>query len=155
MWIDGPRAHLLANPGIILVLGTGIDHQQVVVVAEAVHENVVDECALGREQSGVVRLPILEARRIVHGDVLDSRERARPAKLDLAHVAHVEQAHAGAHGKVLGNQAAAWTRVLDRHIPSAKVHHFGFERAMRGVECGLPELWGNERGWSWLVLLGG
>ncbi len=61
----------------------------------------------GREQRGVVRLPVLEARGVVHGDVLHGGQRAGPAELDFAHVAHVEQAHAGAHGHVLGDQAAA------------------------------------------------
>ncbi len=46
MWMPGQRAHLLANPGEVLVLGAGVDHEQIVVFAEAVDENVVDECAL-------------------------------------------------------------------------------------------------------------
>ena len=93
----------------------------------------------GREQRGVVRLPVLEARGVVHGDVLDGGQRAGAAKLDLAHVAHVEQAHAGAHGQVLGDEAAAGTGILDRHIPAAEVDHLGLERAMGGVEGGLFE----------------
>ena len=59
----GPAAHLLANPGEVLVLGAGVDHQQVVVRAEAVHEDVVDERALRREQRGVVRLAVGELAR--------------------------------------------------------------------------------------------
>ncbi len=42
----GPAADLLADPGIVLVLGAGVDDEQVVVVAEAVDEDVVDERAL-------------------------------------------------------------------------------------------------------------
>ena len=85
-------ADLLADPGVILVLGAGVDDQEVVVFAEPVHEDVVDERALRREQRGVVRLAVLEARGIVHGDVLHGGQRAGAAKLDFAHVAHVEEA---------------------------------------------------------------
>ncbi len=97
----------------------------------------------GREQRGVVRLAVGELRGVVHGDVLHGGERAGAAKLDLAHVAHVKEAHAGAHGHVLGDQsnaeAAAGGGIFDRHVPSAEVDHLGLEGAMRGVECGLLE----------------
>ena len=46
MWIPGHAAHLLANPRVILVLGSGVHHQQIVVLAESVHEDVVNERAL-------------------------------------------------------------------------------------------------------------
>ena len=133
--MDGrKRAHLLANPGVVLVLGAGVDHQQVVVVAEPVDQDVVDKCALGRQQRGVVRLAVLEPRRVVHGDMLHCGQGTGAAKLNLAHVAHVKQAHAVAHSKVLGDETAAGAGILDRHIPPAKVHHLGLEGAVRGVE---------------------
>ena len=145
----GPRAHLLANPGEVLLRGARVDDQQIVVFAQAVHEDVVDEGALRREQRGVVRLPIHEARRVVHGDVLDSSKRAGTAKLDLAHVAHVEETDGGAHRHVLPNQsnaeAAGGSGVFDGHIPSAEVDHLCLERAMRGVQRGLFERGGGGR----------
>ena len=70
---------------------------------------------------------------------------AGPAKLDFAHVAHVEQSHAGAHRHVLGDQAAARARVLDRHVPAAEVDHLGLEGAVRGVEGGLLQSGSNGR----------
>ncbi len=97
----------------------------------------------GREQRGVVRLAVFEPRGVVHGDVLHGGQRAGAAKLDLAHVADVEEAHAGAHGHVLGNQAAAGAWILDRHVPAAEVHHFGLEGAVRGVESGFLERSGD------------
>jgi hypothetical protein len=54
-------------------------------------------------------------------------------------VADVEKADGGADGEVFGDEAAAWARILDGHVPSAEVDHFGFERAMCGVECGFFE----------------
>ncbi len=153
MWMPGQRADLLANPGVVLVLGAGVDDEQVVVVAEPVDEDVVDERALRREQRGVVRLAVLEARGIVHGDVLHGGQRAGAAKLDLAHVAHVEEADAGAHGQVLGDEAAAGAGILDRHVPAAEVDHLGLEGAMGGVESGLFER-GRRRArrrWTWRI----
>ncbi len=97
----------------------------------------------GREQRGVVRLAVLEARRIVHGDVLHGGQRAGAAELDLAHVADVEEADAGAHRHVLGDQAAAGTGIFDGHVPAAEVDHLGLECAVRGVEGGLLERGGD------------
>ena len=89
---------------IVLVLGAGVDDEEIVVGAEAMNEDVVDERALGREQRGVVRLAILEARGVVHGDVLHGGQRAGAAELNFAHVADVKEADAGAHGQVLGDR---------------------------------------------------
>ncbi len=41
----GPAADLLLDPGEVLVGGAGVDDEEIVVGAEAVDENVVDECA--------------------------------------------------------------------------------------------------------------
>ena len=139
----GKAANLAVDPGEVFILGAGVDDQQIVVGAEAVDEDVVDEGARGCEQRGVVRLAIFELRGVVHGDVLDGGERAGAAELDFAHVADVEEADAGAHGHVLGNKAAAGAWVFDRHVPAAEVDHFGFEGAMRGVECGFFERLGG------------
>ena len=45
----------------------------------------------------------------------------RPANLDLAHVADIEQSDRRPHGVVLVDNA----RVLDRHVPAAEIDHFG------------------------------
>ena len=47
----------------------------------------------------------------------------------------VEDADAGAHGHVLGDEAG----VFDRHVPAAEVDHLGAEAAVGGVQCGLAE----------------
>ncbi len=101
------------------------------------HKDVVDKRTLRREQSGVVRLAILEARRVVHGDVLHRGQRTRAAKLDFAHVAHVKEPHAGAHCHVLGDQAPARAGIFDRHVPAAEIHHLGLQGAVCGVQGSL------------------
>ena len=86
-------------------------------MAELVDDDVVDEGALRVEQRRILRLAFGQLRGIVHGDELDGIECLGPAQLDFAHVADVEDADAGAHGHVLGNQAA---RVFHRHVPAAE-----------------------------------
>jgi hypothetical protein len=71
-----------------------------------VDENVVYKGAFRGEQRGVLDLAVLEASGVIHGHVLDGGQRAEAAKANLAHVAHVEETHAGAHGHVLGDQPA-------------------------------------------------
>ena len=46
---------------------------------------------------------------------------------------------------MLGHQPAG---VLDRHIPAAKIHHFGLQRAVGGVEGGLLRRGGIGRSWE-------
>ena len=64
---------------------------------------------------------------------------ARAAELDVAHVADVKDADAGAHGHVLGGEAG----VFDRHVPAAEVDHLGAELAMNRVECCFAKSWNN------------
>ena len=54
------------------------------------NQNIVYVGALGRKQRGVLCLPILKLRSVVHGDVLDGGQSAGAAKLDLSHMADVE-----------------------------------------------------------------
>ncbi len=49
----------------------------------------------------------------------------------------IEDADAGAHGHVLGDEAG----VLDGHVPAAEVDHLRAQAAVGGVECGLAECW--------------
>jgi hypothetical protein len=49
---------------------------------------------------------------------------------DLAHMADIEQAGGGSNGRVLFEDS----RVLEGHVPAAKVHHFGAHSDVRGVQ---------------------
>ena len=140
-----PRVHLLHNPRKILVLVPRVHHQKIIVLAVTVNQNVVHIAAIRRQQRGILRLPILQPRGIVHRQVLHGGQRSGSAKPNLAHVAHVEQPHAGAHRHMLRNQPAANPGVLHRHIPPAKIHHLRFQCAMRGVQCGFLQRRGERR----------
>ena len=131
----GEGSDLGANPLVVLLAGAGVDDQQIVVVAEFVDQDVVDECSLGIEHGRVLRLADGQLRGIVHGEGLDGGQRARAAELDIAHVADVEQPYAGADRHVLGGDAG----VFDRHIPAAEIDHLGAELPVDTIECGLAQ----------------
>ena len=95
------------------------------------HDHVVDKRAVRIQHRRVLRLSHRQLRRIVHAKLLHRGQRARPAKLDIAHVRHVEQPNRRPHRHVLGDQAG----VLHRHVPSAKVDHLGLCGAVGGVQC--------------------
>ena len=119
----GKGTHLGANPLVVLLAGAGVDDQQVVVVAEFVHQDVVDKGSLGIEHGRVLGLAHGQPGGVVHGEGLDRRQRARTAELDIAHVADVKESYAGADRHVLRGNAG----VLDRHVPAAEIDHFGPE----------------------------
>ena len=113
------RRDVLGNPGVVLLNVPGVDDEQEVRGGEAIHEQVVDERALRREQARILRLPDLQLRRVVARDALHGGQRVLAGDLDLAHVADVEQAGACAHRHVLLGDAG----VLERHLPAAEGHH--------------------------------
>src|SRR6185503_11627783 len=82
---------------------------------------------------GVLNLADLQLRGFVAGDPLHGGEGIVSRDFDLAHVADVEEARAGPHGKVLVGDAG----VLHRHVPAAVRHHPGAKRDVACVERGL------------------
>jgi hypothetical protein len=126
---------VLGDPGVVLVDVRGVDHEQVVLLGKAVDQHVVDEGALGCGECRVLRLPVLQLRRVVRGDVLYGRQRIRTGQLDLPHVGHVEHTSGAAYGEVFSGDAG----VLDGHVPAAVTHHAGPERHVSGMQRGLLE----------------
>ena len=87
-------AGVVAHPVEIFFARAGIDDEQVVVFAQAVDDDVVDERSLGIEQRRILRLADGEPGGVVHRDVLHGGERVRPGHADVAHVADVKDADA-------------------------------------------------------------
>ena len=112
------RDAVLNPPEARLDVG-GVDHQQEVVVGQPVHQEGVEERALGRRESRVLRLPDVEAARVVGRHALHGGEGVRPRDLDLAHVADVEQPGGPAHREVLVGDTA----VPEGHLPARERHH--------------------------------
>ena len=71
------------------------------VGAEPVGEEVVQHAAVLVAEHGVLRAALGDPRHVVGEQALEQRERAGAGRLDLAHVADVEDAGAVAHGRVL------------------------------------------------------
>src|SRR4030095_15238186 len=82
----------------------------------------------------VLPVTVAETADVVHGQLLAQRRRSLPAQLDLAHVAHVEQAAVRPHGAMLVERP----RVGDRHVPAGELHDARPELAMRLEERGTP-----------------
>src|ERR1043165_1734739 len=93
------RIHALravGEPLEVLVLIRGVDDDEVVVRADAIDEDVVDEAGGGVEKAVVLRAAVLELRDVVAGGALEQRERVGALDRELAHVRDVEKAGAGA-----------------------------------------------------------
>ena len=117
----------------IFFLVGGVDAKEEVIVSHLVHQDVVDEAAVLIEQPGILRLPDVEPRCRVGGDVINQANRLRPADLDFAHVADVEQAHGFAHGVVLVHEH----RNTERAYPSRRNPPFWrpWTRVRHAAEC--------------------
>ena len=85
-------------------------------------------------------------RDVVGGHVSHKRDGLRPANLELAHVADVEQTDARADRHVLGRDAR---RILDRHEIAGKGHHLGAERDVDVRQRRAPER--SARAWAGAV----
>ena len=105
-------------------------------------DHVVHESPLRIEQRRILRLPDGQLRGVVHGNVLDRRQRFRSGQADVAHVADVEDAHASPHRVVLGHDSAG-RGIFDRHVPAVEFDHFRAHLAMHGIKCSLPNSWGG------------
>jgi hypothetical protein len=125
---------VVAHPIEILLAGTCVDDQEIVELGQTMHDHIVNESAIGIEHGGILRLPDGKTDSIVHGDVLDGKERLGADQANVAHMAHVEDADAVANSVMLGNNAPAPARgILDRHLPPVEFDHFCPHLAMDGV----------------------
>ena len=86
--------------------GTFVDDVIVHRLGEAVDDDVVHKRAFGIKHGRILSLTDGQARSIIHRDVLHGCERLRPSQADVAHVADIENAHAGAYGHVFVDDSA-------------------------------------------------
>jgi hypothetical protein len=125
----GFEAVVCPNVFEIFLLIRGIDAEEEVLIVYLVDQNVIYKTAVLIEQSRVVRLPLFEPRRVIGGDVIHQLKRLWATNLNFAHMADVKQACGCAHGLVLIEDP----RILHRHVPAAKIDHFGAASAVRFV----------------------
>ena len=96
-----------------------VDDEQVGLGVDPVDQNVVDDAAPAVRQAGILYLAVVQRGRVVAADVAQQVERSRPLDPDLAHVAHVEHAGTGAHGRVLVVDPGEF----DRHVVAGEPGH--------------------------------
>ena len=114
-------------PDLGAVRGVG-DHR--VAVRPLVHEHVIQHAAGLVADQAVPHLHLLHAGDGIREDVFEQVPRVRPAEVEPGHVRDVEQAAAGADGRVLGDHA----RVLHGHVPAGERDHPCAEGDVRAVE---------------------
>jgi hypothetical protein len=110
-----------------------VDHDEEVVGLDSVDDEVVHDAALGVARHRVHGAAVVELAHLVGDQPLHRLGRAGAAKMDLAHVAHVEHADCRARGLVLVENPR---RIVDRHEPPAEVDHLGPQPAVRLAERG-------------------
>jgi len=57
----------------------------------------------------------------------------RGGNANVAHMANVKNADAGANGLMFGDQPTGG-RILNRHIPATEIHHFCAQTAVHGIQ---------------------
>ena len=111
---------------------------RIVVLAQAMNDHVVHKRPLRIKQRRIVRLTDRQLRRIVHAEVLHRSERAARrtprANPNVAHVANVENCHTEPRTALCSATKPAARRILDGHIPAAKIDHFRAQPPVHGVE---------------------
>ena len=121
---------MVGDPRVVLVDVGGVHREHVAVGGEPVHGEVVDDRAVRIAEDRVLDLADLQRRDVVGGDGLERGQRGGPVALELAHVAHVEEADGAAHRPMLVEDAG----VLDRHVPATEGHHARARGDVRGME---------------------
>src|SRR6266566_2182744 len=126
------RAALLRHDVLPVGGDVGGVHDQHEAVLEAIHQTVVHEGALLRQDAGVLGLSWFQRPNVVARDSLHEGVPVGTADLELAHVRYVEHPHVLAHGAVLGRDPR---RIADRHFVAAErdvdlVQRRAFHRAM-------------------------
>src|SRR5712692_7299695 len=111
----------------------GVDAQHVMLRRKPIDDEIIDRAAAGRAHQRVLGLAVGEARRGICQRMLEQRERPRPAQVELAHVAQVENAGGRTHRQVLFDYAG----VAERHLEAAKLRHSRAELAMQTEKGGV------------------
>ena len=112
-------AGMPGHPRPVLVDVRRVHRQHEAIARQARDRQVVDDAALRRAENRVLNLADVERAHVVRGQRLERRERALTVDLELAHVAHVEEAHRRAHRAMLLQDSA----ILHGHVPPAEFHH--------------------------------
>ena len=131
--VDVEALGLLLHPGPVLVDVGGVDNEEIVVLAHAVDQQVVDRSAVLVAHHAVENLSHRCATDVVGKDVLHIALSIFALDGDFAHVADVEDAAAGAHSLVLVGDVG----VLYGHVESGEGRHQRAQCHVFVVQTGL------------------
>ncbi len=117
---------------IFFLIG-GIHAQEVMLLGDFVHQDVIHEATVRIEQARVLRLAGFELAGVIAGDEVSEGAGFGTANFDFAHVADIEQTHGGTNGPVFLHN----TGILNGHFPAAEIDQFGAQGLVYGMErCG-------------------
>ena len=132
--LDLEPGRLLDQPRQILVVGRGVHHHPEIVFGQEVGDQIVNHAAARVQHARIDRLArLLQLVDVVGQQVAQEFAAARAVQVHHGHVRHVEHAGGTAHGVVLLDLRT----VVERHVPTAEIHHLRARGAMGGIEDGL------------------
>ena len=108
----------------------GVDHRQPGRVRTAVDDQIVHHASVLVAHGGIAGLAVRHAGKVVGHEPVEVGQGVGAPEEQLSHVADVEQAAAGAHGPMLGDDAG----VLHRQQPSGKGNQLAPRRRVAVVE---------------------
>ncbi len=111
---------LLVHPCPVFFNVGGVDHQQELILVNAIGEEVVHNAVLVVGEAAVLHLAVGQDGSVVGGHPLHKFQRFGPFDIKFTHVGHVKHADGFAHVEVFGHHAF----VLDRHVESGELYHF-------------------------------
>ena len=120
----------LLHPRVGSVAVARVDDDEIVVCADPVGDQVVDDAAALVRQERVLRLAVADPVEVVREQRLEQLVRSRALDVELAHVRDVEDARVAADRSMLRDHAL----VLDGHLPAGEGNHPCPRLDVAGVE---------------------
>ena len=129
-----PRRCHRFQPGEVFVGRAGVDDDAERVVAKQIDDQVVEDSAVGRQQTRVERFAVCpQSVDVVGQRIAQQRTRTRTLKIKGKHMGDIEHARIGPHRVMLADLRP----VVDGHVPSGEIDHLRAHGAMDGVERSL------------------
>ena len=121
------------KPREVFVDLRGIHDQQITLLLDTIHDQVVDHAALFVEQKGVLAFADGKPFEIIGQHAVQPFRRRRPGNEELPHVRDVEDAELAPNRLVLVKDAG----VLDGHRPAPEADHLSAKRHVFAMQRSL------------------
>ena len=124
--VDVEAFGMLLHPSPVFVDVRGVDHEEEVILAHFIHQQVVDRTAVFIAHHTIVDFPNRRPSHIVRKDMLHVALCIWTLHSHLAHVRYIEESHMFSDGHVLRGNACIL--VKQRHIEASELDHCGTQR---------------------------